>query len=78
VVQSSFAALSRFCIRKRDVLITRVIIYAYNRHSHRMIFGLIAVPLATIAGLDRHDPWNPPLEIAMLSVAMGYDEPRLV
>jgi uncharacterized membrane protein YoaK (UPF0700 family) len=47
------------------------------RHSHRMIFGLIAVVLATIAGLDRHDPWNAPLEIAMLSVAMGMMNPAL-
>ena len=30
VVQSPLAALSRFCIRKRDVLIARVIIHAYN------------------------------------------------
>ena len=29
VVQSPFATLSRFCIRKRDLLITRVVIYAY-------------------------------------------------
>jgi hypothetical protein len=30
VVQSPLAALCSFCIRKRDVLITRVVIYAYN------------------------------------------------
>jgi uncharacterized membrane protein YoaK (UPF0700 family) len=48
------------------------------RHSHRIIFGLIAVFLATIAGLDhRHDAWNAPLEIAMLSVAMGMLNPAL-
>ena len=48
------------------------------RHSYRMIFGLIAVLLATIAGLDhRHDPWNAPSEIAMLSVAMGMMNPAL-
>jgi hypothetical protein len=32
VVQSPFATLSSFCIRKRDVLITRVVICAYNHH----------------------------------------------
>jgi len=48
------------------------------RHSHRIIFGLIAVVLATIAGLDhRHVPWNAPLEIAMLSVAISMLNPAL-
>jgi uncharacterized membrane protein YoaK (UPF0700 family) len=47
------------------------------RRSHRMIFGLIAVILATIAGLDRRDPWNAPSEIAMLAVAMGMMNPAL-
>jgi uncharacterized membrane protein YoaK (UPF0700 family) len=48
------------------------------RHSHRIIFGLIAVILATIAGLDhRHDPWNAPSEIAMLRAAMGMLNPAL-
>jgi len=32
VVQSPFTTLSRFCIYKRDVLIARVKIYAYNDH----------------------------------------------
>jgi hypothetical protein len=32
MVQSSFATLSCFCIDKRDVLIARVIIHAYNDH----------------------------------------------
>ena len=32
VVQSPLTVLSRFCIRKRDVLIARVVIYAYNHH----------------------------------------------
>jgi len=48
------------------------------RHCQRIIFGLITVFLATIAGLDhRHDPWNTPLEIAMLSMAMGMLNPAL-
>jgi uncharacterized membrane protein YoaK (UPF0700 family) len=47
------------------------------RHSHRMIFGLIAVILAAIAGLDRRDPLNAPSEIAMLAVAMGMMNPAL-
>jgi uncharacterized membrane protein YoaK (UPF0700 family) len=47
------------------------------RHSHRLIFGLIAGLLATVAGLARHGPWNAPSEIAMLSVAMGMMNPAL-
>jgi len=42
-----------------------------------MIFGLIAGLLATVAGLDRRGPWNAPVEIAMLSVAMGMMNPAL-
>lgn len=47
------------------------------RQPHRVIFALIAVVLLTIAGLDRHEPWNAPSEIAMLSVAMGMMNPAL-
>src|ERR1700724_2242152 len=32
VVQLPFLILSRFCVDKRDVLIARVIIHAYNDH----------------------------------------------
>src|ERR1700686_1153422 len=41
------------------------------RHSHRLIFGLIAGLLAAVAGLERHGLGNAPAEIAMLSIAMG-------
>jgi uncharacterized membrane protein YoaK (UPF0700 family) len=41
------------------------------RHSHRLIFGLIAGLLATVAGLERHGLWNAAAEIALLSLAMG-------
>jgi uncharacterized membrane protein YoaK (UPF0700 family) len=47
------------------------------RHSHRMIFGLIAVILATVVGLDRRDVWNVPSQIAILSLAMGMMNPAL-
>jgi uncharacterized membrane protein YoaK (UPF0700 family) len=47
------------------------------RHSHRIIFGLIAVILITNAGLDRHDPRNTLSQIAMLSLAMGMMNPAL-
>ena len=30
------------------------------RYSHRLIFGLIAGVLATVAGLERHGLWNAP------------------
>jgi uncharacterized membrane protein YoaK (UPF0700 family) len=48
-----------------------------SRYSHRLIFGLIAVLLATVAGLEWHGPRNVPSEIAMLSLAMGMMNPAL-
>jgi len=47
------------------------------RYSHRLIFGVIAGLLATVAGLERHGLWNAPAEIAMLSLAMGMMNPAL-
>jgi uncharacterized membrane protein YoaK (UPF0700 family) len=47
------------------------------RYSHRLIFGVIAGLLATVAGLERHGRWNAPAEIAMLSLAMGMMNPAL-
>lgn len=47
------------------------------RHSHRMIFGLIAGLLATVAGFDRGGLWNAASQIAMLSLAMGMMNPAL-
>jgi uncharacterized membrane protein YoaK (UPF0700 family) len=47
------------------------------RHSHRLIFGVIAGLLATVASLERHGLWNAPAEIAMLSLAMGMMNPAL-
>jgi len=47
------------------------------RYSHRMIFGLIASLLATVAGLDRGGVWNASSQIAMLSLAMGVMNPAL-
>jgi len=47
------------------------------RHSHRLIFGVMAGLLAAVAGLERHGLWNAPAEIAMLSVAMGMMNPAL-
>lgn len=38
---------------------------------------MIAVLLATVAGLERHSLWNAPGEIAMLSLAMGMMNPAL-
>ena len=48
-----------------------------SRYSHRLIFGVIAVLLATVAGLEWHGPRNIPSEIAMLSLAMGMMNPAL-
>jgi uncharacterized membrane protein YoaK (UPF0700 family) len=47
------------------------------RHSHRLIFGVIAGLLATVAGLEWHGPRNVPSEIALLSLAMGMMNPAL-
>jgi uncharacterized membrane protein YoaK (UPF0700 family) len=47
------------------------------RHSHRLIFGVIAGLLATVAGLELHGTRNAPAEIAMLSLAMGMMNPAL-
>jgi uncharacterized membrane protein YoaK (UPF0700 family) len=47
------------------------------RYSHRLIFGVIAGLLATVAGLERHDMWNVPAEIAMLSLAVGMMNPAM-
>jgi uncharacterized membrane protein YoaK (UPF0700 family) len=47
------------------------------RYSHRLIFGVIAGLLATVAGLERHGLWNAAAEIALLSLAMGMMNPAL-
>jgi len=47
------------------------------RHSHRLIFGLIAGLLAIVAGLEWHGPRNVPTEIALLALAMGMMNPAL-
>jgi uncharacterized membrane protein YoaK (UPF0700 family) len=47
------------------------------RYSHRLLFGLIAGLLATVAGFERHGAWNADAEIALLSVAMGMMNPAL-
>jgi uncharacterized membrane protein YoaK (UPF0700 family) len=47
------------------------------RHSHRLIFGVIAGLLATVAGLERHGLWSAPAEIALLSLAMGMMNPAV-
>src|SRR5208282_365162 len=47
------------------------------RHSHRLIFGMIAGLLAVVGGLERYGPWNGTAEIAMLSLAMGMMNPAL-
>src|SRR5271168_2084642 len=47
------------------------------RHSHRLIFGVIAGLLATVAGLERYGLWNAAAEIALLSLAMGMMNPAL-
>jgi uncharacterized membrane protein YoaK (UPF0700 family) len=47
------------------------------RYSHRLIFGVIAGLLATVAGLERHGEWNAAAEIALLSLAMGMMNPAL-
>jgi uncharacterized membrane protein YoaK (UPF0700 family) len=47
------------------------------RHSHRLIFGVIALLLATVAGLELRGPRSVPYEIALLSLAMGMMNPAL-
>jgi uncharacterized membrane protein YoaK (UPF0700 family) len=47
------------------------------RYSHRVIFGLIAGLLATVAGLERKGLGNAGAEIAMLSLATGMMNPAL-
>jgi len=47
------------------------------RHSHRLIFGAIAILLATVACLELHGLRNAYAEIAMLSLAMGMMNPAL-
>jgi uncharacterized membrane protein YoaK (UPF0700 family) len=47
------------------------------RYSHRLMFGVIAGLLATVAGLERHGLWNAAPQIAMLSLAMGMMNPAL-
>jgi uncharacterized membrane protein YoaK (UPF0700 family) len=47
------------------------------RYSRRLIFGVIAGLLATVAGLERHGLWNAFAEIALLSVSMGMMNPAL-
>jgi uncharacterized membrane protein YoaK (UPF0700 family) len=47
------------------------------RYSHRLIFGVIAGLLATVAGLEWHGARNVASEIAMLSLAMGMMNPAL-
>jgi uncharacterized membrane protein YoaK (UPF0700 family) len=47
------------------------------RYSHRLIFAVIAGLIAAVAGLERQGLWSAPVEIAMLSVAMGMMNPAL-
>jgi len=47
------------------------------RHSHRLIFGVVAGLVATVAGLEWHGARNIPSEIALLSLAMGMMNPAL-
>lgn len=47
------------------------------RYSHRLIFAVIAGLIAAVASLERHGLWSAPVEIAMLSVAMGMMNPAL-
>jgi uncharacterized membrane protein YoaK (UPF0700 family) len=47
------------------------------RYSHRLIFGVIAGLLATVASLEWHRARNVPSEIAMLSLSMGMMNPAL-
>ena len=47
------------------------------RYSHRLIFGVMAGLLATVAALEWHGPWNASVEISMLSLAMGMMNPAL-
>ncbi|MGD0650511.1 MAG: YoaK family protein [Verrucomicrobiia bacterium] len=47
------------------------------RYFHRLIFVIIAALLAAVAGLERHGLSSAPVEIAMLSVAMGMMNPAL-
>jgi uncharacterized membrane protein YoaK (UPF0700 family) len=47
------------------------------RYSHRLIFGVIAGLLATVAGLEWHGARNIPCEIVMLSLSMGMMNPAL-
>ena len=47
------------------------------RHSHRLIFGVIAGLLATVSGLEWHGPRNVCSEIALLALAMGMMNPAL-
>jgi uncharacterized membrane protein YoaK (UPF0700 family) len=47
------------------------------RYSHRLMFGLIAGVLATVAVLERRGPWNATADIALLSLAMGMMNPAL-
>ena len=47
------------------------------RCSHRLTFGVIAVLLATVAGLEWEGARNVSSEIAMLSLAMGMMNPAL-
>jgi uncharacterized membrane protein YoaK (UPF0700 family) len=47
------------------------------RYSHRLVFGVIAGLLASVAGLEWHGSRNIPSEVAMLSLAMGLMNPAL-
>jgi len=47
------------------------------RHSHRIMFGLIASEIATVAGFQSSGLRNVYLEIALLCLAMGMTNPAL-
>ena len=46
-------------------------------HSHRIMFGLIAIEIATVAGFEWTGLRNIYFEIALLSLAMGMTNPAL-
>ena len=57
--------------------LANILLQVRLRHAHRVVFGLIAVGLATIGGLEWIHLHNVNFEIALLCLLMGMTNPAL-
>jgi uncharacterized membrane protein YoaK (UPF0700 family) len=73
---ASNAALAIICFVAGS-FVGALLAQSKGRHFHRVSFAIIAMLLATVAGLEWYGPGNKAFEIALLCLAMGVMNPAL-